>query len=334
MTSTLPPSTAPASYDVGRRAHHHDVPAVRLDALRRTFPGAAGGAEVVAVDHVDLEIGTGEIIALLGPNGAGKTTTLDVVLGLVPPSSGTARVLGRAPREAVDAGLVSAVLQTGGLLADLTVRETLEYVAATYRRLPTGSASVADVLERTGLTALAGRRVSTCSGGEQQRLRFALALLPDPSLLVLDEPTAAMDVAARREFWATMHDETARGRTVVFATHYLEEADAFADRIVLMAGGRVVADGSTAEVRARATGRVVSASVTDPSAAVAAADRLRALLPSAVADVEVQGARLRVCSAAPDAVARALLVDLGAHDLEVVSGSLDEAFLLLTEEHR
>ena len=164
----------------------------------------------------------------------------------------------------MQAGLVSAVLQTGGLLADLTVGETVQYVAATY-----GDAhdDPADVLARAGSSDLAGRRVSKCSGGQQQRLRFALALLADPQLLVLDEPTAGMDVAARREFWAAMRAEAARGRTVVFATHYLEEADDFADRIVLVADGRIVADGPTAEIRATATGRVVSAVVPDPAAA-------------------------------------------------------------------
>ena len=129
-------------------------------------------------------------------------------------------------------------------------------------------------MTRAGIMSLATRKVSKCSGGEQQRLRFALALLPDPDLLVLDEPTAGMDVAARREFWATMQADADAGRTVVFATHYLEEADAFADRIVLMARGHVVADGSTAEIRARASGRTVSADVPEHEAD-AIVDRLR-----------------------------------------------------------
>ena len=123
------------------------------------------------------------------------------------------------------------------------------------------STPVDEVIDRAGLRALADRRVSKCSGGEQQRLRFALALLPDPRLLVLDEPTAGMDVTARRDFWDTMHADASAGRTVVFATHYLEEADAFADRIVLIAGGRIVADGTTAEIRSRASGRTVSATL-------------------------------------------------------------------------
>jgi ABC-2 type transport system ATP-binding protein len=301
--------------------HTHDTtPAVELIDLGRTFPtkdGQGRPTTVVAVDRIDLTIPAGEIVALLGPNGAGKTTTLDIVLGLTEPTRGTARVLGRHPRQAVQDGLVSAVLQTGGLLAELTVRETVEYVAATY-----GDAhdDPADVLERAGLTELAGRRVSKCSGGQQQRLRFALALLADPQLLVLDEPTAGMDVSARREFWATMRAEAARGRTVVFATHYLEEADDFADRIVLVADGRVVADGSTAEIRATATGRVVTAIVPDPGQVRAAID----------VEVEVEGDRVTIRTADSDAVARVLL-DLGGHDLEITTASLEDAFVHLTD---
>ncbi len=298
-------------------------PAIELTDLGRTFPskdGAGRATTVVAVDRVDLTIPTGEIVALLGPNGAGKTTTLDIVLGLTEPTRGTARVLGQAPRQAVQDGQVSAVLQTGGLLDNLTVGETIHYVAATY-----GDAhdDPDDVMARTGLTDLAGRRVSKCSGGQQQRLRFALALLPDPQLLVLDEPTAGMDVSARREFWATMREEAARGRTVVFATHYLEEADDFADRIVLMADGRIVADGSTAEIRATATGNVVQATVPDPDAA-------RRTLESAGAVVEVAGHRIVVRGEDSDALARTVLVDLGGHDLQVTAGSLEDAFVRIT----
>ncbi len=196
-------------------------------------------------------------------------------------------------------------------------------IASTYR----DHAGVDNVLERAGLTALAGRKVAKCSGGEQQRLRFALALLPDPDLLILDEPTAGMDVTARRDFWDTMRVEAGAGRTIVFATHYLEEADAFADRIVLVARGRIVADGPTEAIRARATGRTVSADV-DP-------DRLAEVTASlhhipGVRDVNAQGNRLTVTSADSDTVARALLDELGGHNLEIASGSLETAFIALT----
>ncbi len=294
------------------------TPAVQLDGLGKDFRTRAG--TVTAVDRVDLTIGRGEVVALLGPNGAGKTTTLDMLLGLAEPTRGRARVLGQAPRRAVAQGRLSAVLQTGGLLSDLTVRETVRYVAATYggRALP-----VDEALHRAGLTELRDRRVVRCSGGEQQRLRFALALLPEPDLLVLDEPTAGMDVSARREFWAAMHSEAARGRTVVFATHYLEEADDFADRIVLMAGGRVVADGPTAEIRATATGRVVSAVVPDPGAA-------RSALAGLASEITLSAGRLEVRTGDSDRVARLLLGELGGRDLEIAAGSLEDAFVHIT----
>src|SRR5699024_3032622 len=146
---------------------------------------------------VDLAISPGEVVAILGPNGAGKTTALDMVLGLTEPTTGSITSFGAAPRRAVHDGRVSAVLQTGGLLHDLTARETVRMIASTF---PRRHQPVEDVLHRAGLAAKADRRVSKLSGGEQQRLRFALALLPDPDLLILDEPTAGMDVAARREF--------------------------------------------------------------------------------------------------------------------------------------
>lgn len=305
------------------------APAVELRSLVKTFPARRGShdTEVRAVDGVDLRIEPGEVVAFLGPNGAGKTTTLDMVLGLTEPTTGTARVFGHRPREAVIAGHVSAVLQTGGLLRDLTVRETVRMIASTYA----ASTPVDEVIDRAGLRALADRRVSKCSGGEQQRLRFALALLPDPRLLVLDEPTAGMDVTARRDFWDTMHADASAGRTVVFATHYLEEADAFADRIVLIAGGRIVADGTTAEIRSRASGRTVSATLPSSSLAAAVA-RLRAV--DGVRDVEERGSRVVVTAADSDTVARMLLLDLDGTDLEIVTAGLEQAFMTLTGDER
>lgn len=299
-------------------------PAISLTGVTKSFR-PVGRPRVDAVNGVDLRIGRGEIVAFLGPNGAGKTTTLDMVLGLTDPTDGDVKVYGRPAREAVLNGRVSAVLQSGGLLHDLSVRETVTVIASTYR----SPQPVEEVLERAGLTAIAKRRVSKCSGGEQQRLRFALALLPDPDLLILDEPTAGMDVGARHEFWATMRREVSSGRTVVFATHYLEEADTFAERIVMIARGRVVADGATAEIRARATGRTVAASVPlDRVADVVA--RLNAL--PEVSSASAAGDRITVHTADSDAVARLLLTELGGTGLEITTGSLDDAFLALTAD--
>ena len=300
------------------------VPAIELRQLIKTFRGHAG-ATIRAVDGIDMTIRPGEVVAVLGPNGAGKTTTLDLVLGLTQPTSGSARVYGRAPREAIRAGRVCAVLQTGGLLRDVTVRETVRMIASTYA----AHTPVDDVIDRAGLAPIADRRVSKCSGGEQQRLRFALALLPDPDLLILDEPTAGMDVTARHEFWATMHADADSGRTVVFATHYLEEADSFADRIVLVAGGRVIADGTTAEIRSRATGRQVSARL--PAATRPTGLRLLRSLPGVV-ELSERGDRVVVRTTDSDVAARVLLTELDARDLEVSTASLDHAFMALTAD--
>ena len=300
------------------------TPALRITGLRKEYPGRGGGGPVVAVDGIDVEVGQGEIVAFLGPNGAGKTTTLDMVLGFIEPTAGTVEVLGTTPRKAVQAGQVSAVLQTGGLLHDLTVGETLEIMAALHQvrhRVP-------EVVERTGLTELLRRKVGLCSGGEQQRLRFAIALLPDPQLLVLDEPTAGMDASARREFWETMRAETHAGRTVIFATHYLEEAQAFAPRTVLIDHGRIRADRSTDELRVMVGDRVVSATL--PGAGIApAVERLRAV--EGVRAVRIDGDRVIVEGSASDAVALLLLTELGGVELEVSSPSLESAFFALTE---
>src|SRR3954466_4451136 len=189
------------------------APAVALRGLTKRF-----GA-VTAVDGLDLTVQPGEIVAFLGPNGAGKTSTVDMVLGLSRPDAGSVEVFGLPPRTAVAHGLVTAVMQTGGLLKDLTVGETVELTAALFAH----TRPVAEVLERAGLTEIANRRVGKCSGGQQQRLRFAMALLPEPELLILDEPTTGMDVEGRRDFWSAIRADAERGRTVLFATHYLEE---------------------------------------------------------------------------------------------------------------
>ena len=292
------------------------TPAVALQGLTKRF-----GA-VTAVDGLDLTVSAGEIVAFLGPNGAGKTSTIDMLLGLSRPDDGTVEVFGRVPRTAVGQGLVTAVMQTGGLLKDLTVVETLQLTAALFAH----TRPVAEVLDRAGLTEVAGRRVGKCSGGQQQRLRFAMALLPEPELLVLDEPTTGMDVEGRREFWGAIRADAEQGRTVVFATHYLEEADAYADRIVLVAGGRVVADGTAAEIKALSAGRLVTATWVDATPAQAAA----LFQVEGVEDVEQRGDSVLVRTRDSDALARHLLTATPAHDLQITSRGLEDAFLALT----
>ncbi|MEM7096494.1 MAG: ABC transporter ATP-binding protein [Actinomycetota bacterium] len=298
-------------------------PCIQLRGITKVF--GAGPTAKRAVDGLDLDIGSGEIVALLGPNGAGKTTTLDMVLGFTTATAGTITVLGQNPTDAVRAGRVSAVLQTGGLLRDLRVVETVELIASTYRAAP----SVEEVLARAGITELAGSKVQDCSGGEQQRLRFALALLADPDLLILDEPTAGMDVQARQDFWAAMRTEANRGRTIVFATHYLQEAEDFAERTVLIANGRSVADGPTAEIRRQAAGRRLTARF-EADAVDAVVRNLRQR--SDTGRIEQHEDRVSVESANSDDIARLLLGELSGYDLEIEPASLERAFIQLTSD--
>jgi ABC-2 type transport system ATP-binding protein len=290
-------------------------PAVSLVGVTKDF------GSVQAVRGIDLDIHPGEIVAFLGPNGAGKTTTIDMVLGLSRPTSGEVSVLGLHPRQAIARGLVSAVMQTGGLLKDLTVRETVQYTASLFA----DTRPVDEVLADAGIAGIADRRVAKCSGGEQQRLRFAMALLPDPALLLLDEPTTGMDVEGRRTFWSAIREDAGKGRTVLFATHYLEEADQYADRIVLVSHGRIVADGTGAEIKALASGRVVRATL--PGADT---DALAAL--DGVDSVEVRGDSVIVHAKDSDTVAHYLLTQTRARDLEIAAKGIEEAFLSLTSD--
>lgn len=303
--------------------HASDVVLAIRDA-RRSFPShEKGGADIVAVDGISLDISAGEIVALLGPNGAGKTTTLDMVLGFTTPTTGDLEVFGTSASQAVLGGRVAAVLQTGGLLRDLTIRETTELIASTHDN----PEPVDAVLARAGLTSLESQKVQSCSGGEQQRLRFALALLGDPELLILDEPTAGMDVDARRQFWSVMAAEADRGRTVMFATHYLQEAEDFAQRTILMSHGRIVADGPTHEIRARAARARVRARFA-PENIERAADRLAH--HRSVGAVRVDGHRLSIDTSASDEIALLVLSELDGSDLEVSAASLEDAFVQLT----
>ncbi|MDO5629846.1 MAG: ABC transporter ATP-binding protein, partial [Mobilicoccus sp.] len=269
---------------------------------------------------IDLRIEAGEVVALLGPNGAGKTTLLDMILGFTTPTTGSVSLLGGTPAAAIARGDVSSVMQSGGLLPLLTVGETLEMVADLYGRRD----AVAAIVQRTGLGAVLRRRVSKCSGGEQQRLRFALALMPDPSLLLLDEPTTGLDVAARRDFWAAIRADASAGRTIVFATHYLAEADDIADRIVLVANGSVVADGTPARIKGTALGRQVRATLPDRTL-----DEQLRTRPE-VTDLARRGDVLDIRTDDSDALARHLFTATDARDVEITSTALDDAFVTLT----
>ncbi|KAM9862328.1 ABC transporter ATP-binding protein [Leucobacter sp. BZR 635] len=300
--------------------------ALEITGVTRHF--GSGDRLVRAVNGVDLRVERGEVVALLGPNGAGKTTLLDMVLGLSEPDGGSLRVLGRSPRNAVADGSLSAVLQTGGLLADLTVTETLEVIASFHRAL----GRVPEVIERANLTEVARRKVSKCSGGEQQRVKFALALLPDPDVLVLDEPTAGMDVTARRKFWDAMRADANAGRTIVFATHYLEEAEQFARRTVVLNHGKIVADGDTATLRASLGGRTLRATLppADSTSAALLAELAALQSDGSIASLERDADRILIHTPNSDAIA-ARLLQAGATELEINAPTLETAFAALTE---
>ncbi|MCW2523235.1 MAG: transporter ATP-binding protein [Frankiales bacterium] len=287
---------------------------ISLAGLTKSF------GDVHAVRGVDIEIAPGETVALLGPNGAGKSTTIDMMLGLLPPDSGSVTLFGRSARDAVAAGTVGAMLQSGGLIAFLTVRELITMMASLYPNpLP-----VAEVLAVTGITEIAGQRTDKLSGGQTQRVRAALALVTNPELLVLDEPTVAMDVEGRHQFWTFMRNVASSGKTVVFATHYLEEADSYADRIILMARGRVVADGPTTEIKATVGLKTIRATL--PQADLPA---LRAL--PGVSLAESRGEAIVLTCSDSDQAIRALLSNYAqARDVEISGAGLEEAFLALT----
>ncbi|MET7615445.1 ABC transporter ATP-binding protein [Streptomyces sp. NPDC005408] len=284
------------------------------------FAGAAKAfGDVRAVDGIDLGIRRGETVALLGRNGAGKSTAISLMLGLNEPDTGRVELFGRAPEHAVAAGRVGAMLQDGRPIPRVTVREVVTFVTRTYPRpLP-----VAEALELAGLTDLADRRADRLSGGQVQRVRFAIALAGNPELIILDEPTAALDVEGRHAFWKSMRGYAARGNTVLFSTHYLEEADDNADRIVVVDRGRIVADGSGDQLKRSAGGNLVSFDL-----AGRGTEGLT-LLPG-VTSVEVRGDRARLRTEDSDATVVAL-AGLGAiRCLEVAPVSLEDAFLALT----
>jgi ABC-2 type transport system ATP-binding protein len=292
---------------------------ITLTSLTKSY------GDVKAVRGINLTINPGETLALLGPNGAGKSTTIDMMLGLIRPDAGSVSLFGRSPTEAVDAGTVGGMLQTGSLPQYLNVRELVTMMASLYPH----PLDVDDMLRATGTLDIAERQTTKLSGGQTQRVRMAIALVADPNLLVLDEPTAALDVEGRRDFWKAIRAVAARGKTIVFATHYLEEADAYADRVVLMARGQIVADGPPTEIKARVGGRTIRATV--PGAELSA---MQAVI--GITRVEQRGdGYVLTCtdSASSDAALRDLLVRFpAARDIEVRGAGLEEAFLNLTGE--
>ena len=296
------------------------TPVVELIAARKRY-----GA-IEALRGVDLCIRPGEVVALLGPNGAGKTTTISLMLGLRRPTSGTAHLFGLDPTDRRARSRAGVMLQESGVGGVLTVRETVRVFRSYYPRpLP-----LVEVFALAGLEDVADRPVARLPGGQRQRLYFALAICGDPEALFLDEPTVGMDVEARRAFLAGMRTAASAGKTIVLTTHYLEEADALAERIVVIDHGIVIADASPQALKARVASKRVSFSV-----AVPLGDEALAGLP--VTSVQRSGPRVRLLSNAPETILRALFErGVAVADLEVTGADLEDAFLALTrrEEDR
>ncbi|MCQ4625955.1 ABC transporter ATP-binding protein [Corynebacterium sp. CCUG 69979] len=257
---------------------------------------------VKAVEDVSLSIGRGEIVGLLGRNGAGKTTLVDLILGLTKPTSGTVRVADMTAAQAIRDARIGAVMQTGGLLDTVTVKDTLAMINSTHR----DSIGVEAAIEQANLTKIQNRRVGKCSGGEQQRVRFAIALLGKPDILILDEPTTGMDATSRHEFWDTMRAQAHSGRTIIFSTHYLEEAENLAERIIVLDRGELIADGPTDSL-------------------TAGADKKRVTAQSSQGLIDVT-------TSDADSYARKLLTETDAHDLTVTRTSLEDSFIALTSD--
>ncbi|MFI6443222.1 ABC transporter ATP-binding protein [Kitasatospora sp. NPDC050543] len=287
---------------------------------------------VRAVRDLDLVLRPGETVALLGPNGAGKSSSLDLLLGLRAPDRGSVSLFGGTPRAAIAAGRVGAMLQSGGLMGDVKVRELVKFACDVHPR----GRGVQEVLRDAGVAELADRKVDKLSGGQEQRVRFALAIAGASDLIVLDEPTTGMDVSVRQAFWATMRAQADAGRTVLFATHYLEEADSVADRVLVLHGGRLIADGSSAEIKARAGARRVTFDL--HAADGPPQERLLRGLPG-VLSLDIGGRpagvrTVRIRTADADATVAGLYrAGLYPRGLEVTGLGLEQAFLTITGEY-
>ncbi|MGG1552201.1 ATP-binding cassette domain-containing protein [Paenibacillus ferrarius] len=290
---------------------------ITLDRVSKTFKGKT------AVDDLSLSIEEGSVVALLGPNGAGKTTTVSMILGLQEPTEGTIRLLGGKPRDTAVRDRIGAMLQDVNVIEGLTVLETIDLFRHYYSKpLP-----LQKLVEISGLEAEKNKRASALSGGQKRRLGFALALAGDPSILFLDEPTVGMDITARQHFWETVRGMAARGRTIILTTHYLEEADSIADRIVVINKGKLVADGSAAEIKASTNQKTIYFTA-GPGMTPEMLEGIEA-----ITDVTWSGRRVKIISPDTDQVIFAIVQrQLDIKDIEIHTGGLEDAFQFLVQQ--
>ena len=276
---------------------------------------------VQALDEVSLEVRAGGLLALLGPNGAGKTTAISILLGLQQPDKGQARLFGMPPQSIEARRHIGVMLQEGALMPDLKVCEQIDMVAAYYPDpLP-----VRDVMDLTGTTPLAHKPYGKLSTGQKRLVQFAVALVGDPDLLFLDEPTVGLDIQARETVWATLRGLIGGGCSIVLTTHYLEEAEALADQVAVLAKGRLIAQGTVDEMRGLVVRKRITCRTTLSAEEVA-------LWPD-VQTVTREEHGLRITASRTESVVRRLLAaDQDLHGLEVQSAGLAEAFTELTQE--
>ncbi|OKL54621.1 hypothetical protein BSZ39_03210 [Bowdeniella nasicola] len=295
-----------------------DTTALALSGVTKSF------GDTKAVAGIDIAIKRGEIVALLGPNGSGKTTSLDIALGLTSPDSGSAKLFGADPIAAINRNLVGVMLQANSLPTDDRVGRIITLLA----RIAGASGTVDSLVKRTEIDGLLTRHVAQLSGGELQRVRLAIALIGDPELLILDEPTAGMDPNARRNFWRLMRREADAGRTIIFATHQLNEAEMFAPRTIVLSHGSVVADGPTAEVRGLTASQHLTALIDEENWPT-----LHDQLADALAEddsVDFARGQLAITGADLKDVAIAVLSSPDTHAVELRNSTLDDSFEMLT----
>lgn len=294
---------------------NNDICIARLDRVGKRY------GNVVALDGIDLSIHRGEVLALLGPNGAGKSTSIGLLLGLIRADSGTASLFGRDPQDIQARRRIGVMLQSASLPPTLKLRELLT-LTASYYPAPRG---IAECAALAGITDLMGRKYADLSGGQQRRAQFAMALVGRPEILFLDEPTVGMDIASRQSLWSSIRTLVAGGCAVVLTTHYLEEAEALADRVCVVARGKVISEGSVDALRAHVAVRRVRCITRTDIATVSA-------WPG-VTSVELQHGRLSLATADAESVVRRLLAaDDGLFELEVQRAGLAEAFAEITRD--
>ena len=311
MATTAPIQAAPQIFTPTLAATSQ--PVAQLDAVTKRYKAAT------ALDGLSLALRPGEVVALLGPNGAGKSTAVRLMLGLTSPTSGQARIFGADPRDPATRTRVGAMLQVARIPETLKVREHLDLFRSYYPHpLP-----FAEIVQIAQLQGIENRLFGQLSGGQKQRVLFALALCGDPDLIFLDEPTVGLDIEARRSLWAQIRSLAARGKTVLLTTHYLEEADALAHRIIVINKGRIVSEGTPSQIKAGTTGRKIRCHTT------LTAEYLRTL--PTVTTVEASGEHITVTATHAENVVRAMLTaDPTLGNLEITSPALEDAFLELT----